>query len=147
MSNHDLIFLNYLANVFDNLEDSILLMSVTDEAITPLLVNEGLYRYSGIPKGSMQDLIDELSKSPTVPAFVKLCYEAINQKQEVVENIPIEVPAGKLYTRTKIIPVLNSLAEVTHLVLIARDITEAVLKDEKIAKLEADLKALRKSTS
>ncbi|MCA9331161.1 hypothetical protein KC957_03855 [Candidatus Saccharibacteria bacterium] len=145
MSNHDLIFLNYLANVFDNLDDSIMLLSITDDAMTPLLVNEGFYRNSGRQKGSMQDLIDDISKSDTIPEYVRLCYDAMDQKQMVEEDLLAHMPIGERHMRTRAIPVLNSLAQVTHMVVIARDITESVLKDARIAELEDELKKHQKT--
>lgn len=144
MSNHDLIFLNYLAKVFDNLDDSIMLLSVTDrDVLTPLLVNEGFYTHSGRAKGTLQDLVDDITKSDTTPGYIRLCYEAMDRKVMVEEDLPAEVPKGRRYTKTKAIPVLNSLAEVTHLVVISRDTTDTVLKDERIAELERELKQAR----
>jgi hypothetical protein len=141
MSNPDLIFLNYLSTVFDGLDDSIMLIDVHDETFTPLLVNDGFYRNSGREKTSIQDLVSEMSTSPTTPDFMKLCYEAIKKRAVVEQTLPAVVPAGNKYFNTKAIPILNSLGTVTHLAVIGRDVTELRQKDEEIKALKTQLKA------
>lgn len=140
MSNHDLIFLNYLAKVFDNLDDIIMLFEIREDDIEPLLVNDGFYTATNQPKGCIRDVIKVVDAHWTVtPSFPELFDRAISTQDTVSEQLSVQTPQETKIFTSKFIPVLNSLAEVTHLVVIARDITDIEFKDAKIAELEAQL--------
>lgn len=141
MSNHDLIFLNYLAKVFDNLDDIVMLFELHEDGVEPLLVNDGFYTATNQPKGFIRDVIKVVDAHWTVtPTFPELFDRAISTQDTVSERLHVQAPNGSKTFTSKFIPVLNSLAEVTHLVVIARDISDIEAKDTRIAELEAQLR-------
>lgn len=147
MSNHDLIFLNYLAKVFDNLDDSIMLFAVDGDTFEPLLVNNGFYKLIGQAKDNPKDILKKLSKTwKATPSLDELCAESLRTKDTVEQRVVTEYPPeGRIVSQTKIIPVLNSLAEITHLVVISQNITNIEAKDARIAELEQLLQQAQKA--
>lgn len=145
MSNRDLIFLNYLSRVFENLDDAIMLCMVRSERdLEVLLVNQGFYKITGYKKGNVEQIGDELAAQPTNRSFMEQCYQVVQDKEITRAESIIAVPSGTKRVCVKIVPVINSLGEVTHIVLIGRDITDGLIKDQRIADLEAELAKLKK---
>lgn len=146
MSNQELIFLNYLSKVFENLDDGIILCKVrSDRDLEALLVNQGFYKITGYKKGSVEKIVDELALQPQNESFVEECYKVIQTRQIKRAESVISVPNGLKRLCVKIIPVVNSFGEATHMVLIGRDITESTAKDKRLRELEAELAKLKKA--
>lgn len=140
MSTQELIFLNYLSSVFENLDDAILLYEVRSSEFELLLVNKGFYTMTGYRKVSPEQLTKELHERLVGKSFTNDLHEVIQTKRIKESTTRIAVPRGDVVTKVKIIPILNSLGEVTHIVFIARDITELHAQANRIATLEAQNK-------
>lgn len=146
MSTQELIFLNYLSTVFENLDDAIVLCKVrSDRDLETLLLNQGFYSLTGYEKGDAKKLGDELAAQKPNRPFIEQCYQAIQDKKNHEAESIISVPNGLKHMCVKMLPVVNSLGEVTHMVLIGRDITGDLAKDQRITELEAELAKLKKA--
>lgn len=144
MSNHDLIFLNYLAKVFDNLDDIVMLFELREDGVEALLVNDGFYAATNQPKGCIREVIKVVDAHWTVtPSFPELFDRAISTQGTITERLSVETPDGQRTFTGKFIPVMNSLAEVTHLVVIVRETSDIEAKDVRIAELEKQLRHKR----
>ncbi len=141
MSNQELIFLNYLSKVFENLDDAILLFELDKtQSLQLLLVNNGFYNMTGFHKMPIKKLEQELESASDLD-FMQRLQEVIATKTLTESQTTQTTPNGTITAYIKIIPVLTSLGEVTHLVLLARDISEQVAKDARIQELETQLGA------
>lgn len=133
MSNRELIFLNYLSKVFENLDDAIILCELQNGVIEPVMANRGFYEGSGFKRtDDLKKIGESLAHQEATKAFLEKCYETLRRKENSLGETAVTLPVGERKFQVKLIPVLNSLGEPTHIVFIGRDVTELLELREKL---------------
>ena len=128
MPEHSSSFLlvNYLKTIFDNVGQSVLLISIEpDSRYKILLVNEMFGKTSGFPRDVVGKYVDEVIIRPALyDHLIRRYRSAIETKQTVMYSEWLDTPNGKRRFDVKIIPIVNSVGETTQFVVISQDITE-----------------------
>lgn len=110
-----------------------------------LMVNNGFYKMTGLKPMSMNRLSEQLETATPDLDFMAHLRAATQTKQVIETQTTHPTPNGDVTAQIKILPVLTTLGEVSHIVLLAHDITSEVAKDEIIHNLRQKLKAKTKT--
>ena len=138
MSPNSFTFLRYLNTVFDNIKDSVMLVSVeSEDNLHLLLANKRFHDLSGFSKDcigkNLYDFVD-----PERHKTMKRHYrQVINLKKPISYVTWSKVPRGRLAFEVDLIPVLNTVDEVVQIIVLARDVTKITVLEEQVRKLKA----------
>ncbi len=130
-----LVFIQYLTTVFDNLGQSVLLISIEPEnRYKVLLVNKTFGSTSGFPNDVVGKYVDEILPPAALEQVTARYQSALHTKQVVAYADWMETPRGRRRFDVKIIPIVNSVGECTQFVVMSEDITnEYQTKRERTA--------------
>ena len=131
-----MIFLQYLSDVFDYIDDAVMLVSKENSRYNLIMANKSFFAISDYSKSDEGKYVDEL-----VPEKEYTNLRA--QYENVSENkLPLafrsktgEGDSLKYYS-SKLIPILDSFDKCTHIVVVSKDITE-------VEKLKAEIQQLK----
>lgn len=120
------MLINYLSTIFDNVEQSVLLIGIEPgNRYKALLVNKAFGKTSGFPQDVAGKYVDEVVTQPALyDHLVRRYRNAIASKQMVTYSEWLDVPNGKRRFDVKIIPILNSVGECTQFVVMSDDVTK-----------------------
>jgi len=120
-----LVFIKYLTTVFDNVGQSVLLISVEPEQrYKVLLVNKTFGKTSGFPRDINGRYLDELLPPGVLDQVARHYRRVIETKQNIAYSEWMETPKGPRRFDVKIIPILNSVGECVQLVSMSYDATK-----------------------
>ncbi len=127
--------------IFDNVLDGLYLLEVTDEGqFRTIEVNPALEKITGIPRtfsvGKTQEEIVPPEAAELVNAKYRHCIESgIPIEEEVI----LDLPAGKRYFHSTLIPSSDEFGKINRIVGISRDITDRKQSEKEIQKLNQEL--------
>ena len=132
------MFLQFTATVFDNIEDTILLVGIeADKTYRLLMANAAFGRGSGhITEKSIGKLVSEIVSPESYKVLVKWYEKVIKIKKPLNVTAWMNVPLGLQAFDIKMIPILNTMGECVQIAVITHNITE-------VLKLRAELKDLQ----
>jgi diguanylate cyclase (GGDEF)-like protein/PAS domain S-box-containing protein len=114
-------------DVFDNALDSMFLLEVSPDGqhFRNLEINPALARSSGIPREAMLGKYIEEVVPPEVAEAVNRKYRnCVNAGVPIEEDAELELPAGRRWYHSTLIPARDETGRVYRIVGITRDITE-----------------------
>jgi diguanylate cyclase (GGDEF)-like protein/PAS domain S-box-containing protein len=114
-------------DVFDNALDSMFLLEVSPDGqhFRNLEINPALARSSGIPREAMLGKYIEETVPPEVAEAVNRKYRhCVNAGVPIEEDAELELPAGRRWYHSTLIPARDETGRVYRIVGITRDITE-----------------------
>jgi hypothetical protein len=137
-----LVFLQYLTTVFDNLEDSILLIGVEpDGHYRMLLANGSFTRSTGFIQENVGQLVEDILKPESYAHLSKQYRKVVETKKPTEYTDWFDVLAGRAAYKVKLIPILSSVGECIQIAAICTNVTELLnLRAELKAKTEALVK-------
>jgi hypothetical protein len=127
--------------IFNNVIDALYLLEVTDDGhFRTIEVNPALERQTGIPRsqslGKTQEEIVPEDVARIVNGKYHRCVEAGHPIEEEVE---LDLPTGRHYFHSTLIPARDEKGKVYRIVGISRDITERKHAEEEILRLNQEL--------
>jgi hypothetical protein len=119
------MLINYLMTVFDNVDVSIILVSVEPEGrFKALLTNKTFGKTAGFPNDIVGKYLDEVASPQTYEQFSRPYQKVVQSKQTLEYSDWVPVPSGRRAYEVKMIPVLSTLGECVQIVAISRDVTK-----------------------
>ena len=119
------MLINYLTTVFDNVDVSIILVSVEPEGrFKALLTNKAFGQTAGFPNDIVGKYLDEVASPQTYAQFSRPYHKVVQSKQTLEYSDWVPVPTGRRAYEVKMIPVLSTLGECVQIVAISRDVTK-----------------------
>lgn len=128
--------------IFDNVLDGIYLLDVMeDDRFRTIEVNKALERITGIPRSFSVGKTQEETVPAEVAAIVNKKYRhCVEAGIPVEEEAELDLPAGKRYFHSTLIPARDENGRIYRIVGISRDITDRKLAEEKIKESEQRLR-------
>jgi PAS domain S-box-containing protein len=130
--------------IFDNISDGIFLLEVTEDFhFRYLSINASFLQLTGIdPKDMLGKTTEEIVPKETaklVNAKYRRCVEA---GEPYIEEIELELPVGKRYLYSSLIPMRNEEGRVYRIVGVTHDITQRKEYEAKLKQSETKLREL-----
>jgi PAS domain S-box-containing protein len=127
--------------ILDNVLDAVYLLEVTgDGRFRTIEVNPALERLTGVPREQSVGKTQEEAVPEDVARIVNAKYRhCVEAGYPVEEEVELELPSGKRYFHSTMIPARNEKGEVYRIVGISRDVTERKKAEEEIKALNRDL--------
>jgi diguanylate cyclase (GGDEF)-like protein/PAS domain S-box-containing protein len=146
---HLLSNIDLFLKIFNNLTDLVYLIEVDgDGHYRYLLANEPAKKFVGLPDTAFGKLIDDYLPKK-VADFIKQKYlEAIEAKGTISYEDKMEITLNHpTYWESKITPIYNTEGDCTHLLVVARDITERKAKQRELKKIKERLELIWNSAA
>ena len=138
-----LVFLQYLTTVFDNIQDSILLIGLEPQGVYRLLLaNKPFFRTSGFPQDSLGKTVPEIVGEEPAKYLIRHYKTVIRTKKPLEYTRWSDVPTGRKAFEVQLIPILNTVGEVVQIAALTRDVTEVLELREQVAKLTGQAPAV-----
>ncbi len=120
--------------IFNNVLDGLYLLEVTDDGhFRTIEVNPALEKITGVPRTFSIGKIQEEIVPPEVAAIVNAKYQhCIEAGIPIEEEVILDLPAGKRYFHSTLIPSSNEYGKIHRIVGISRDITERKESEQKL---------------
>jgi PAS domain S-box-containing protein len=120
--------------IFDNVLDGLYLLEVTDDGhFRTIEVNPALEKITGVPRTFSVGKIQEETVPPEVAAVVNAKYHhCIEVGHPIEEEVELDLPAGKRYFHSILIPTRDVTGKIHRIVGISRDITERKESEQKL---------------
>ncbi len=127
--------------IFDNVLDGLYLLEVMDDGRFRILeVNPALERLTGVPRSFSVGKTQEEVVPPEVAAIVNAKYRhCVEIGQPIEEEAQLDLPIGRRYFQSTLIPARDEAGKIHRLIGISRDITEQKRAEEEIRKLNQEL--------
>jgi PAS domain S-box-containing protein len=127
--------------VFDNSLDSLYLLEVTDDGhFRNLEINPALERSVGIPREQLIGKLQEETVSAETAEAVNAKYRhCVSVGHPVEEEVALDVPAGRRWYHSTLVPARDESGRVNRIVGITRDITERKLAERQLQLLSSAL--------
>jgi PAS domain S-box-containing protein len=131
-------------DIFDNSLDVLYLLEVTEDMhFRNIEVNPAFERSTGLSReqviGKLQEEVVPKETADAVNAKYRRCAEA---GETIEEEVWLDVPSGKQYYHSTLIPARDETGRIYRIVGITRDITEQALAKETIEKSEQKYRQL-----
>ncbi len=134
-------------DIFDNMLDGLALLEVTDDGRFRILeINPALERSTGIPRDQMIGRTQEEIVPPdaaVVNAKYRRCVEA---GRPIEEETALDLPAGRRYYQSILIPVRDDAGRVKRIIGISRDVTGRKQAEEKMLRSDQRLRLHREQS-
>lgn len=120
--------------IFDNVLDGIYLLEVTNDGrFRTIEVNPALEKLTGIPRSSSVGKTQEEAVPPEVAEIVNAKYRhCVEAGHPVEEEVLLDLPVGKRYFHSALIPACDRNGKIYRIVGISRDITERKIAEEEL---------------
>jgi PAS domain S-box-containing protein len=127
--------------IFDNVLDGLYLLEVMDDGrFRTLEVNPALERLTGVPRSFSVGKTQEEVVPPEVAAIVNAKYHhCVETGQPIEEEAALDLPIGRRYFQSTLIPARDETGKIHRLIGISRDITEQKRAEEEIRQLNQEL--------
>ncbi|MGF2617870.1 diguanylate cyclase [Rossellomorea vietnamensis] len=134
---------------FNNISDLVYLLRVKEPGIYEyMFANEPARAFTNLAEEDFGKCLDDVLDERTAMYIREKYQEAISLKEPVTyEEELIGEELDLLYFETTITPVFNSQDECTHILAIARDITERRKRDKEIERVKKRLELIWNSTA
>ena len=127
--------------IFDNVLDALCLIDVTEDGrFRTLEVNPALERITGIPRAVSVGKLQEEVVPPEVAASVNASYrKCVDAACPIEGEKSLELPSGRRYFHSTIIPARDRTGQIHRLIGIMRDVTAQRRAEEEIRQLNFEL--------
>jgi PAS domain S-box-containing protein len=128
--------------VFDHSLDCLYLLEVVDGGrhFRNLEINPALARSVGIPREDLVGKIQEETVEPATAAAVNAKYRhCVEYGEPVEEEVSLDLPVGRRWYQSTLVPIRDASGAVTRLVGITKDITERKLAEAAVHELNQRL--------
>lgn len=138
MSPHSFVFLRYLNTVFDNIKDSVMLVSIEPDGVLRLLLaNKAFHDTSGFGKDCVGKNLYDFIGPERHDLMKRRCRQMLKLKKPISYTTWSKVPRGKIAFEVELIPVLNTVDDVVQIIVLSRDVTQIAKLKEKVRRLKA----------
>ena len=130
--------------IFDNVTDGMYLLEVTDDGhFRNLEMNLAFEKSTGFSRDQLIGKIIEETVSPEAASIVNTKYRhCIEAGHPIEEEVALDLPIGKRYYHSTLIPARDENGKIYRIIGISRDITEKRLAEGEILKLNRIYKTL-----
>lgn len=127
--------------IFDNVLDGLYLLEVMDNGrFRTIEVNPALERLTGVPRSFSVGKTQEEIVPPEVATIVNAKYHhCVQAGQPIEEETELDLPVGRRYFQSTLIPARDETGEIHRLIGISRDVTEQKRAEEEIRQLNQEL--------
>jgi len=127
--------------IFDHVLDGLYLLEVTDDGhFRTIEVNPALERVTGIPRSFSVGKTQEETVPADVAAIVNAKYRhCVEAGHPIEEEAQLDLPAGRRYFHSTLIPVRDETGKIHRIIGISRDITDRKQAEAEIRRLNQEL--------
>lgn len=135
-------------DIFDNASDGLYLLEVTEEGrFLNLDINPALAKSVGIPREALiGHYVDETVSGQTAQAVTAKYRRCVEASTNIEEDVELELPSGRRYFHSSLIPLRNPHGRIDRIVGISRDITERKEMERALRAREHEVRALVENT-
>jgi PAS domain S-box-containing protein len=125
--------------IFDNVLDSLYLLEVTEDGrFRNLEINPAFEKSTGLPRTKLIGKFIEETVPEEVASLVITKYRrCIEAGHPIEEEVELDLPSGRNYYRSTLIPARDETGRIYRIIGISRDITERKQAEQKIIQLAA----------
>lgn len=132
-----MIFLQYMSDVFNNIDDAVMLIELVDSRYRLVMANRSFFDISTYSKSDEGKYVDEIISEEQYFRLKKQYEKVVNKKIPV--SYSSQVGKGSSYKSysSRLVPVLDSFERCTHIVIVSKDITEIEKLKSKVKELKS----------
>jgi PAS domain S-box-containing protein len=139
--------MQYLATVFDNIADGVVLLGVEpDDEYKFILANKPFYAFSGYAEVSSKGRLLSDIVQPDTRIFLYRHYKRVRKSRQPVEYSHWhDVPAGYRCFAVRLVPILGTTGDVILIACILRDVTEYEQLKSEVERLRKTVRGIKEA--